>query len=382
MKKLIKYLSVTAAVLGVLAAVFIVKVMPEAPRILWDYAKYSLKTPVPPVPPEQDLARVEFYRFVPGARLEDRITVMPPALLKYYSDWDKAPEYESYEPTPADKALLLQYLDLLPAVFRHVFEERCLGVYFVNNLKGNGVTTWADDGSGKVYFHIALNPAALTADLSATLTGRESSCFIPDGKSAVTVDAGKKYKGLLYALFHEATHALDYVKGVTPWADNDMPYSLRPQKDPAGNFFTLYWKDFFQPVEGADFRLRDKITFYGLGGGPKISFAEAPLLYAGFKAGFFASLYGSRSWAEDFAELVTMHSITRRLGQPYIITLDGPGGRTVIEPMKSKKVFERAAMVVAGLENISNAGIEVRLRKAAAGQQRPVPLTGKSEKGN
>lgn len=124
------------------------------------------------------------------------------------------------------------------------------------------------------------------------------------------------------------------------------------------------------------------VTFYGLGGGPKISFAEAPLLYAGFKAGFFASLYGSRSWAEDFAELVTMHSITQRLGQPYIITLDGPGGLTVIEPMKSKKVFERAAMVVAGQENISNAGIEVRLRKTAAGQQRPVPLTGKSEKGN
>lgn len=376
MKKLLKYLAITSAVLGVLAAVILVKVIPEAPRMLWDYAKFSVKPPVPPVPPEQDLTRIEFYRFVPGARLEDRITVMPPALLKHYSDWDKAPEYESYEPTPADKALLLQYLDLLPEVYRHVFRERCLGVYFMKNLKGNGITTWAEDGSRKVYFHITLNPASLTADLSATLTERENSCFIPDGKSAVTVDAGKKYKGLLYALFHEATHALDYVKGVTPWADNTMPYSLRPQKDQSGNFFSLHWKDFFQPAEGADFRLRDKITFYGLGGGPKISFAEAPLLYAGFKTGFFASLYGSRSWAEDCAELVTMHRITQRLGQPYILTLAGPGGRTVIEPMKSEKVFGRAAVVMAGLEDLSiaqkiaasQAGIGDRQRKAAAGQ--------------
>ncbi|MDO8806227.1 MAG: hypothetical protein Q7R35_17560 [Elusimicrobiota bacterium] len=347
MKKLLKIISITLAVLAVLAGAIVVKVLPELPALLFYKAKSVF---VKPPPPEKTLSRIEAYGFAPGSRLEDRITIMPPALLEHYRSWDKAPEYESYSPSAADKALLLGYFKLLPPIYRNVFEARCLGIFFMKNLKGNGITTWAVDAAQNIYFHITLNPASLTADLSATLSAREASCFIPDGKSSVTVDTGKKYKGLLYGLFHEATHAVDYVKGVTPWADDTMPLSLRPSETLAHDFFMIIWKHFSIPQPAADYLLRDKITFYGLNNGPKIPFSEAPRLYAGLNGSPFPSLYGSMSWAEDFAELVTLSIITRDLGQPYKITLRGPGKPIVLEPLRSKSVKTSAAMVMKVLE--------------------------------
>ena len=313
--------------------------VPELPGYLVYKARSVINEPVPP---ERDLTRIEAYNFVPGSRLEDRVSVIPPALLALFRDLDKAPEYEAYEPKAADKALFMEYFSLLPPVYKQVFYKRCVGIFFVKNLKGNGVTSWAEDAGHEVYFHIVLNPAALTDGLSATLSAREKSCFVNEAGAELKVDAGKKYKGLLYGLFHEATHGVDYVKGITPYADDTMPVSLRPEKGRGENFFRASWADFALPVISADYPLRDKITFYGLNGGPKLRLAEAPGLYAGMERGGFVSLYGSRSWAEDCAELATMYMLNRRLGQPYKIKLKAGGTPLIIEPLRSGLAAARA----------------------------------------
>ncbi|MDA8132942.1 MAG: hypothetical protein M0011_15680 [Elusimicrobia bacterium] len=328
---------------AVLAAVAFLAV-PELPGTLAAGARSLFASPPPP---EKTLTRAEYYRFDPASPLEDRIKPMPPELFAHYRDMDKDPAYAVYAPSAEDKALVKQYLSLLPDVYQKVLRERCLGIYFISNFKGNGITSWAEDKDGKIFFHLTLNPDSLKKGLSATLTERESSCFMPREGWSVKVDAGARYKGLLYALAHEASHGVDYVKGVTPWADNEMPASLRPASlGKTAIFFKPFWRDFYVTEKDYDFPLRDKITFYGLNGGPRIGFEDAAALYENLTRGPFASLYGSTSWAEDFAELATFHLLTTKLGQPYRIILTGPGVSRVFEPMKTVNVMQRAALVM------------------------------------
>lgn len=284
--------------------------------------------PIPPV------NRLEHYGFDPAAPLADRIGRIPGILLDFYRQMDGRRDYQAYTPSAPEKALVLEYLGLLPPVYAGVFNERCAGLYFVSGFMGAGATNWVLGKDGRIYFNMVLNPASLKDDLSTTLTQKERSCFMPGPGPAVEVDAGKKYKGLAQALFHEGTHAVDYVKRVTPWIDPGMPSKYGPAAPLAAQFFYRVWSDYSTPKPYADIRNRKDITFYGLGGGPRLRPADAPALYAGLAKSPYISLYSTKSWAEDLAELVSFYMITRELKQPYTIILSSPGGREVrLEPM-------------------------------------------------
>jgi hypothetical protein len=211
------------------------------------------------------------------------------------------------------------------------------------------MASWVVDLKGRRYFQITLNRASLSQSLSSTLTERERSCFIPLPGRDVKVEAGEAYRGLAYALFHEATHALDYVYNITPDVDPDFPKRLRAAALPDGGLFTGVWEAPKVPFSRYDYKKRDMLTFYGLGGGPKIPAGEAPEVYRGLAGSHFVSLYGSKSCAEDFAELVAYHMIVEKLGQPYRLTLSGPAGKQVsYEPMKGPAgARARAAMALA-----------------------------------
>ncbi|MBI4802156.1 MAG: hypothetical protein HY796_06495 [Elusimicrobia bacterium] len=300
-----------------------------------------------------EMAMIELYNYSPASELEERMGKMPDRLLEIYRQMDGRKDYAAYEPSKADKALVVKYLRLLPPVFERVFREKCVGLYFVRGFAGNGMTSWVVDAKGRLYFHMVLNPDALKNDLSATLTEREKSCFLPVPGGRVSVNAGKKYKGLAYALFHEGSHAVDYIYRVTPFVEPDFPERYRPPVPRSGNVFTRAWRNYSLPKPENDYRLRGKITFYGLGGGPKLAFSEAPELYRGLAGSPFVSLYGSKSWAEDFAELAAFDMITRTLGQPYKITLSVPVARPLVfEPMRSSKALIRAEKLMKRLESL------------------------------
>jgi hypothetical protein len=289
--------------------------------------------PKPAALPE--MARLELYKYEPAASLEDRIGLIPERLLEIYRQIDNKPGYKPYLPTPQEKALLLEYLALMPPAYGRVFREKCAGLYFVEGFTGYGMTSWVVDAGGKLYFTMLLNPAALRETLSETMTSRERSCFIPERGQSVAVNAGTKYKGLAYALFHEAAHALDYIEGVTPYTDPDQPEEFRAAARPDGGLFTEAWESYSKPLPRNDFLFRDKLTFYGFGGGPKIELSDAYGAYSGLAGSPFVSLYGAKSWAEDFAELTAYGLITGRLGQPYRVTLSMKGAKSrAFEPLK------------------------------------------------
>ncbi len=288
-------------------------------------------------PPELPVtAKLEFYSYNPSGSFEDRIGPMPEKLLEQYRIMDGRQDYKSYAPSASEKAMFMEYLRLMPPAVERIFREKCVGLYFVQGFMGNGMTSWVTDTRGKVYFHMALNPAAFRQTLSETLTERETSCFIPAKGWKLSVDAGSKYKGLAYAIFHEGTHAVDYIEGITPMVDPSLPAEYRPAPHFYTGLFTAAWAAYASPSPGKDYSGRTMLTFYGLGGAPKIPLAAAPALYEGLLGSPFVSLYGSKSMAEDFAELTAYSLIVRKLGQPYRITVTGPAGEIVTEPMKGR----------------------------------------------
>lgn len=260
------------------------------------------KAPPPELQPQN---RLDSYAFDPASPLESRVTAPPPAVLGFMRAFDGRPDYKGYEPAAADRALVLAYLRLLPPAYEKTFKARCVGIYFIPGMLGNGLADWIAGPDRKIYFQIVLNPAALRKGLSETLTERERSCFIPRAGWSLRVDAGQKYKGLLYSLAHEGAHGLDYAAGITPYTDDSMPAYYRPRRALSGDFFLKRWTGYASPRRELSFPGRDKVTFYGFGGGPKLDITSAPGIYEGMLKGGFISLYASRSWAEELADLAT-----------------------------------------------------------------------------
>lgn len=283
------------------------------------------------------------YGFSAASPLEARFKAPPEDVLEYFRREDGRPDYAAYLPSPAERGLVLEYLALLPPVYGEVFKARCAGIFFVKGFTGNGVTDWIIGPDG-VYFYVLLNPDAFSRDLSATLTERERSCFKPAAGWELEVEAGHKYRGLLYALAHEAAHGLDYAAGVSPYTDEGMPARYRPAKGLADGFFRETWESYSVPRPAHDFPGRDRITFYGLGGGPKLDVSEAPELYGGLGRSGFASLYGARTWAEDLAELETFRTIAHDLGQPYRITARRGASVYSLRPMDGPAAARSAAL--------------------------------------
>ncbi len=298
------------------------------------------------------MSQPEHFSFEISLPLSERIKPMPESLLRLYRQMDNRPDYEAYKLSAVDKSLVLEYLSFLPSIYQKVFRDNCVGIYFIEGFIGNGIASWVAGRDNKVYFHITLNPASLKDSLSKTLTERDRSCFIPAQGKNITIDAGTKYKGLAYALFHEATHAVDYVKGVTPFVERNLPKKYWPKRNIKENIFFNFWKDYDLPLKEKDYVGRTKITFYTLDNGPKLKMKEASVIYKGLARSSFISLYGSKNWAEDLAEMATFQMITAKLGQPYIVTLSGFAKEDIVyKPMSSNR-GKRAAEIMKILESI------------------------------
>jgi hypothetical protein len=284
------------------------------------------------------------YKFDPNAPIAERLQKAPAFVLKYLKEMDGRDDYAAYEPTDAEKQLVLQYLDLLPAWFDAMLKERLVAIYFIENYLGSGMTEFILDKTDKVYAFIAINPATLREGMSEWMTSREKSCFSGASTGAgaldVFVDCGKKYQALLYILAHECGHVADYVYHYTPYTEPAIKeLGLGVSKTP---FVENIWAEYAKPEERADFPGRGDVTFYGLGGGPKIALANAGELYRSLSNSPFPSLYAAQNWAEDFAECFTWYFFTTRLGQPYRVGIKRGGTVEVeYEPIYWSRVVHR-----------------------------------------
>ena len=285
---------------------------------------------------------LDTYHFNPDKALVDRIAIEEDQVSYFVRALDEKPDYELYVLNLDEKETVRQYLELLPPLTKKVLKERLLGIYFIKGFLGSGMCDWVIDDVTNFYINLFFNPDTLDQSLSERLNVRENSCFI-ESNSAMRIDieSGTNYTGFLYVLLHETTHAVDFVRMITPYVEPFLVYAklIHPKSTP---FVEGVWKQYNKPQTDVDKDYRDRLTFYGMSGGPKIPVAEAFGIYSTLTNTPFCSLYGSGNWAEDLADTVTFYTLTKMLKQPYRIrVVDGDKTVGVFEPMQSWKVRAR-----------------------------------------
>jgi hypothetical protein len=283
-----------------------------------------------------DVKALSSYSVDMSRPLADRAAPIPDWLLAIWRKEDATPAYANHELTSKEKREFKAAIAGLPPRMKSVLGERLIAIYFVSNLKGNGLTDWVLDASSRTYAYMILNPAAFDKTLSQLLTERERSAF--NGAADVTVDAGPGGSGILYSVAHEFTHAFDFARELTPFTAPGWAAAVG-LKTPAS---WDVWQAYGLPLPGDDYPARAKLHFYGFGA-PGLDAAEAPAVCAQFAGSPFSSLYGSRSWAEDAAELYVALHLTRDLGRPYRLLC---GGKSY-EPMSNPIVEQRAERILA-----------------------------------
>ncbi|MBI5882987.1 MAG: hypothetical protein HZB91_07780 [Elusimicrobia bacterium] len=296
----------------------------------------------------QPQLQLKSYIFDPKTPLESRIGPCQDFLVKLMREFDDRPDYQAYEPTPEERALLVGHVQGLPQGMRKAFQERLVGLCFIKPFTGNGMASWLVDEDKNLFVNIILNPAGFEKSLSAVLTARDASLF--KGDAGVKLDCGDKDKGILYTLLHEGTHAFDYIRGITPYVDDSLTYMLREGKGLDAKWDV--WDGYSKPGKEADFPMRKKLKFFSLGGGPLLKPKEAGEAYRQLARSPFASLYGSQSWAEDAADMGVFYHLTQKLKQPCRVTVPGPEGSKPLRfgIMESGRTLERGRKIYGRLE--------------------------------
>ena len=287
------------------------------------------------------------YTFNPITSLAERVQPTPDFLLNYLMKIDKRKDYTSYTLSKAEYALIKDYLLKLPPLNRKILKERLIGIYFVNNLIGSGWMEYVLSDNDDMYAIIIINPRTLKNSLSTWLTYRENTCFINrSSEIRVEIDCGKEFSGLMFILLHETSHIVDFILHYTPYVSPEMP-KLNGFKVKYSGFVQGIWEGYRKPLKKYEFANRKNLTFYGLNDGPKIDVTDAVMLYRQLANTPFVSLYGSQSWAEDFAELITFYHLTERLHQPFTINYYENGEKTFdYSPMKSAKIQNRINKII------------------------------------
>ena len=286
----------------------------------------------------------ENYTFDPETALTGRISETPGFVLEYLNNMDGVDNYSSYTPTDEERALFASCLELLPEINRQIMEEKLAAVYFVENLYGSALADYFISREGDLYNILIINPEVMRHSMTEWLSYRENSAY-KDSRGEITVHCGTEHTGLLYTLLHESTHIVDYHLNITPYAEYSSHLLTGASLDRDNPFLKDIWKDYNRVQRGYRTSFTSLVSFYGLGAGPSLELADAPRIYTDLMDSPFGSLYGSMSWAEDLAELVTWYWMTEVLGEPYTITLssgaEGSRDNQSWSPMDNEGVRRR-----------------------------------------
>jgi len=262
--------------------------------------------------------RFENYSFKNHNPVFSRISLPPDMVLRHLRQLDNRPDYTGYMPTRQELVGFEKAISMLPVLNRSMLEKRLLAVYFVPNFMGSGLTEWVLDRNGKVYGFMVINPLVLRHNASELLTLKERTCYIIDEPEyTVRFNTGTRCSGLLYILLHESTHLVDYVLHITPYVDDAINDYL-DRHITRTPFTDRVWTAYSRPVKKLSFT--GSVSFYGIRK-PALKLSESFNIYRELSSSPFVSLYGSQTWAEDLAEMLSFYHITETLKQPYVISV-------------------------------------------------------------
>lgn len=274
------------------------------------------------------------------SRLGELVAPCPSLVLEAWKKWDNRSDYRVYNPTEKERALIEADLLRLPPLTRRIMKKKLLGIFFITNVIGSGITDWVLDSRGNIYCYMIFNPIVLKKNMSELITLKEQTCYRGDsGDETVEITVSSRERGFFYIALHESTHVVDYVQQITPYTEKEVKifYSRVPESTP---FTRGTWCSLKKTCR--TFPFRKKVRFYGLGGPPMADRRDAPKLYSDLMKSSFFSLYGSMNWAEDLAEFLTFYHLTHKMGLTYRISVK-KGGKEVYscEPATNPLVQKR-----------------------------------------
>lgn len=264
---------------------------------------------------------LENYSFDAGTPLEERVVPPPGFLLEFVKEQEQKDAVRPYVPTDRERQIIKESINLLPQIHKQVLSRRLIGIYLIDGILGNGVADYVVAENGDIYATLIVNPQTLKSSFSEFFTNKERTCFIQDNRSVrVEITSAEDLFGFFYILLHEATHIIDYVNRYTPYVEPNM-LELQGRSPRETSFTDRVWEDYSRLAPDFRYGYKDKITFYGMGGGPKIPVSESAAVYKEFTKVPLASLYSTYCWAEDFAEYITLYYVAEVLGEGYMINI-------------------------------------------------------------
>ena len=224
-------------------------------------------------------------------------------------------------------------MEQLPAFARETLLQHVRSISFIDGIPGNGVTS-LEEGTTVPVFDIVLRAGLLQETVSDYLTRKERGYYSSDPSDTSLSFEGGSLSAVLYVLTHESVHVLDN--------------SHRKGEEGLPQLFAERSPDLL--VHGIWQEARTKVQMYQsplfqmswFGNGKKPSLDTAEPTYRVLARTPFVSLYGSSSWYEDVAELVTCYYMTQTLKQPYRIVLrKGAEIQYALSPAENPLVQER-----------------------------------------
>ena len=262
----------------------------------------------------QPFQRMENYNGNIVLPIEEKILTIPTTIINLLNEMDNVDTYSSYELNHGEKQLFMDYFDFLPLKYRNIITEKVVGIYFVKNFLGGGMTLPVFDNNGNMYMVLYFNPEILHQNISNWINFRDNSVFINNGSEiSIMVECFSKYYALLHTLVHEACHIYDYYNSITPFTEK---FLKNDQTRFPTDFVRDVWADYDKPIDKFDYMDRENISFYDLG--ERISINNAMRIFDTLRNTPFTSLYGSKTRAEDFAEAFTWYYLNKYFETDYI----------------------------------------------------------------
>lgn len=287
------------------------------------------------------------YDFTGNSPLSSRFG-LPPVFLDYLKAMDGVP-YASYEPTPEQKQLVLASVSHLPRKIRKNLEERLVGMIFVKDFRGSGMTDGAADDRKKIYYLMVYNTLTLTDSLSEWLTFKERTCFSNAAGYEIRVEAAGSANAFDYIIAHESFHAYDYRYHATPYIEEFQKVVMDvwgERVQDATRLVDGVWKTIRTPLPEWDFPLRKRIGYFGFYPSAELKDSDAPAVYRALAATPFVSTYAAISWAEDAAELFAFYYLKREFGtEVRFVVKDPSGAETSYAPLDNPLVTNRFALM-------------------------------------
>jgi len=270
--------------------------------------------------------------------INERFLDTPSEIIYYLNGLDNVENYSSHRLLETQKKLFIEYFEFLPIIYKEIITEKVFGIYFVNNFKGGGMTLPIFDNNGTMNLVFFFNPEIFRQNITEWINYRDNSAFINNFDNiSITVECDDNYYAIIHTLVHEASHAYDYYNYITPFTERFL--ENKQTKFPT-DFVKGIWKNYDEPNTEYNFVNRENIFSYDLG--ERIDKKFALEIYKSLRNTPFSSIYGSKTWAEDFAESFTWYYLKKYFDINYITKVTENRNLIIIyNPLENEMVKSR-----------------------------------------